>query len=72
MATPDLWVAPHTIAHAATCILQEDQMDEKDLAEKVMAMKTHMSTMAYTLENFPKTMQRLTVILGNRYTRCHH
>ena len=41
-------------------------MDEKDLAEKVMAMRTHMSTMMYTLENFPKSMQRLNAILGGR------
>ena len=66
MATPDVWVAPRTIAHAVACILQEDQMDEKDLAEKVMAMRTHMSTMMYTLENFPKSMQRLNAILGGR------
>ena len=65
VATPDLWVAPHTIAHAATCILQEAQMDEKDLAEKVAALKTHISSMAYTMENFPKAVQRLNVILGS-------
>ena len=67
MATPDVWVAPRTIAHSVACILQEDhQMDEKDLAEKVVAMRTHMSTMMYTLENFPKSMQRLNAILGGR------
>ena len=61
-----LWVAPHPIAHAVACILQEGQMDEKELAEKLMAMKTHMSTMVYTIENFQKTMQRLNAILGGK------
>ena len=41
-------------------------MDEKDLAEKLATMKIHMSNILYTLENFPKTMQRLTAILGGR------
>jgi hypothetical protein len=53
-----------SIVCAAACILQESQMDEKDLAEKMMTMKTHMSNILYTLENFPKAVQRLSAILG--------
>jgi hypothetical protein len=41
-------------------------MDEKDLAEKLMTMKTHMRNILYTLENFPKAMQRLSAILGGK------
>jgi len=39
-------------------------MDEKELAEKLMTMKTHMSTIQFMLDNFPKFMQRMNVILG--------
>jgi hypothetical protein len=46
-------------------------MDEKDLAEKLTALKTHISSMAYTMENFPKAVQRLNVILGQP-KRDHH
>ena len=46
-------------------------MDEKDLAEKLTALKTHISSMAYTIENFPKAMHRLNVILGSP-KRDHH
>ena len=60
-----LWGAL-SIAHAVACILQESQMDEKGLAEKLMTMKTHLSTIVYTLENFPKSLQRLNAILGGK------
>jgi hypothetical protein len=49
-----------------TCTLQESTMEEKELAEKLMTMKTHLSTMTYTIDNFPKTMQRLNAILGGK------
>jgi hypothetical protein len=60
-----LWGAL-SIACAVACILQENQMDEKELAEKLMTLKTHMSNILYTLENFPKAMQRLNAILGGK------
>ena len=49
---------------AMACTLQDGQQDEKDLNEKHTIMKTHIQSMLFTLENSPKTVQRLSAVLG--------
>ena len=53
-----------SIARAVACILQESQMDENELAERLKIMKTHIRTIQYTIDNSPTTLKRLACILG--------
>ncbi len=38
-------------------------MEEKELANKLMTLKTHESTLNFTIENFEKTHTRFSAIL---------
>ena len=53
-----------SIARAVAYILQESQMDENELAERLKIMKTHIRTIQYTIDNSPTALKRWACILG--------
>ena len=55
-----MWTHPLDM-HPHTC---KDQLDEKDVAEKLSTLRTHESTIQFTLDNFSITLTRLNALLG--------